>query len=158
MPAVWPEVEEVASKKRCELRLVGKVLVQRLEEAPAGLDEIATACPTLTFLDLSAAGASLQALPANLNQLLQLHELKCIHNALRSVVVRRLDGAGGCRPCGLRCGAEMPPAVVRCVSSPCSWTHHHPVGAVCRQHANVCRSLPSGLGSLPLLRTIDLGA
>jgi hypothetical protein len=80
---MWPEVEEAVNKKRHEIRLTGKKLVQRLEEAPEGLEELATACPHLTFIDLSDAGASLDAIPANFSQLVQLHELKCIHNGLR---------------------------------------------------------------------------
>lgn len=81
--SMWPEVEEAATKKRHEIRLTGKKLVQRLEEAPEGLQELASACPHLTFVDLSDAGPSLDALPANFSQLLQLHELKAINNGLR---------------------------------------------------------------------------
>lgn len=80
---MWPEVEEAVTKKRHEIRLTGKKLVQRLEEAPEGLQELATACPHLTFCDLSDAGNSLEELPANFSQLVQLHELKATRNGLR---------------------------------------------------------------------------
>ncbi len=80
---MWPEVEEAVTKKRHEIRLTGKKLVQRLEESPEGLQELATACPHLTFIDLSDAGDGLDELPGNFNQLVQLHELKCTHNGLR---------------------------------------------------------------------------
>lgn len=72
-------------------RLQGKKLQQRLEEAPEGLQEMAVACPFLTFVDLSDAGASLTALPTNFSQLLQLHELKCVRNGLRALP----EGLGG---------------------------------------------------------------
>jgi Ran GTPase-activating protein (RanGAP) involved in mRNA processing and transport len=80
---MWPEVEEALTKKRHEIRLTGKKLVQRLDEAPEGLQELATACPHLTFIDLSDAGAALEELPGNFSQLVQLHELKCTQNGLR---------------------------------------------------------------------------
>lgn len=80
---MWPEVEEAVTKKRHEIRITGSKLVQRLEENAEGFEEFATACPHLTFVDLSDAGAVLSALPANFNQLMHLHELKCIRNGLR---------------------------------------------------------------------------
>lgn len=84
---MWPEVEEAANKKRHEIRLTGKKLEQRLEEAPDGLEELAVACPFLTFVDLSEC-PSLEALPANFSQLQQLHEFKSIRNGLRCVAAR----------------------------------------------------------------------
>lgn len=80
---MWPEVEEAVTKKRHEIRITSNKLVQRLEENPEGLEELAAACPHLTFVDLSDAGAVLSALPANFSQLQHLHELKCIRNGLR---------------------------------------------------------------------------
>jgi hypothetical protein len=80
---MWSEVEEAVTKKRHEIRITGSKLVQRLEETPEGLEELAKECPHLTFLDLSDAGVVLAALPANFSQLQHLHELKCIRNGLR---------------------------------------------------------------------------
>ena len=90
---MWPEIQETSTKKRHEIRLTGKVLSQRLQDEPTGLEQLSTACPTLTFVDLSDAGPSLEALPTNFNQLLQLHELKCIHNGLRFVCLATVTKA-----------------------------------------------------------------